>query len=205
MKEIRQAISEDCGPAYHVSVKIGSKTEFYNYDDGIGKVTILHRYLPETIEIVKKLEEMGYNMLVCDDVGTSGPFEDMRIYENVFKSIQEAINLVGSARLNDPDVSSDFIRDGAITAVCLGRQCSDYVNKLRCNDFDKIRFCLSCNQGCINRNMNELSVKCAINAVAGRETNSDFAPPHKKKKVMVIGGGPAGMEAARVAASRGLE
>lgn len=214
MGEIRQAIAESCGPDYPVSVKLGSKTEFYDFNeketDPAKQVTVLHRYLPETVELAKEFERLGYNMMVVDDVGTNGPFEDIRKYEGSFKAIQEAVNIpvVGSARLNDPDVSSDFVKNGSITAVCLGRQTfadPDYVNKLRCGRIDDIRFCLSCNQGCISRNMKELTVKCAINAVAGRETKSDFAPLRRRKKVMIIGGGPAGMEVARVAGSRGHE
>ena len=212
MGEIRQAITESCGPDYPVSVKLGSKTEFYDVnpmaENPADRVKVLYRRLPETLELAKAFEKQGYNMIVVDDVGTSGPFEDIRKYEYVFKSIQEVVSIpvVGSARLNDPDVSSDFIKNGSLTAVCLGRQCfadPDYANKLRSNRCDDIRFCLSCNQGCINRNMKELTVKCAINPVAGRETDSDFAPLRRKKKVMVIGGGPGGMEVARVAGSRG--
>lgn len=214
MGEIRDAIRSSCGPDFPVSVKLGSKTEFYdvnpNAENPADKVKVLYRHLPETVELAKAFEKFGYNMIVLDDVGSSGPFEDIRKYENVFKEIQSAVAIpvVGSARLNDPDVSSDFIRDGSLTAICLGRQSfadPDYVNKLRSNNTDYIRFCLSCNQGCIYRNMKELTVKCAINAVAGRETDSNFAPLKRRKKVMVIGGGPAGMEAARVAGSRGHE
>ncbi len=210
--EIRQVIREACGPDYPVSLKLGSKTEFYDYHedepDPAKRITVLHRHLPETVELAKEFERLGYDMLVVDDVGSSGPFDDIRDYEYRFKAIQEAVSIpvVGSARLVDPDVSSDFIKNGSLTAVCLGRQCfadPDYCNKLRAGRIQDIRFCLSCNQGCINRNMKELTVKCAINAVAGRETESDFAPLRRKKRVMVIGGGPAGMEVARVAGNRG--
>jgi len=80
------------------------------------------------------------------------------------------------------------------------------VNKARKGEYDRIRPCVRCNT-CINRTHNlRLPVRCAVNPVSGREADfTDQLAPQAKKKVVVIGGGPAGMEAARTAAGRGHE
>ena len=212
MGEIRQAIAESCGPNYPVSIKLGATTDIYDCDfsetDPKKRVKILRRENDETVELAKIFEAQGYNMLNIDGVGPNPPFVDIREHGWKLKAIKDAVSIpvIGAGRMFDPDISSDYIRNGYCDAVAMGRQCfadPDYANKLKANRFDDIRFCLACNQGCIARNLRELTVKCAINAVAGRETNSDLAPLREKRNVIIVGGGPAGMEAARVVASRG--
>ncbi|MCP4977145.1 MAG: FAD-dependent oxidoreductase, partial [Maribacter sp.] len=75
--------------------------------------------------------------------------------------------------------------------------------KYKKQQHDDIRKCIACNQGCFDSLLNFKSVSCLYNVRAGRETELKIRKAKKKKKVMVIGGGPAGMEAARVAAIRG--
>jgi 2,4-dienoyl-CoA reductase-like NADH-dependent reductase (Old Yellow Enzyme family)/thioredoxin reductase len=82
----------------------------------------------------------------------------------------------------------------------------DHINKAKAGREDTIRPCVRCNT-CISRTHRfYLPVRCAVNPLAGRETEFEkLLPPAAKKKVVVIGGGPAGMEAARTAAGRGHE
>jgi 2,4-dienoyl-CoA reductase (NADPH2) len=68
---------------------------------------------------------------------------------------------------------------------------------------DEINRCIACNQGCFDPIFDQKPVTCLVNARAGAEGKRTIEPATRKKKVMVIGGGPAGMEAARVAAFRG--
>lgn len=69
--------------------------------------------------------------------------------------------------------------------------------------FDEINYCIACNQGCFDPIFDQKPVTCLVNARAGAEGKLTVEPTTRKKKVMVVGGGPAGLEAARVAALRG--
>ena len=83
----------------------------------------------------------------------------------------------------------------------------DLVNKTRSGQASRVRPCIACNQGCVGQLLGPLrKVGCAVNAAAGFETqwgDDKLAGVDTPKRVLVIGGGPAGMEAARVAARRG--
>ena len=82
----------------------------------------------------------------------------------------------------------------------------DLVNKTRAGQEHRIRPCIACNQGCLGQLMQRIGVGCAVNAAAGFEQtlgDDKLVAVESAKKVLVIGGGPAGMEAARVAALRG--
>jgi thioredoxin reductase len=77
-------------------------------------------------------------------------------------------------------------------------------NKVMEDRVDDVRPCLACMQGCTDRTWAQLDLTCLVNPAAGRErTWAQLKPAVQKKKVLVVGGGPAGMEAARVAALRG--
>lgn len=79
----------------------------------------------------------------------------------------------------------------------------DYVNKLRMGKIDEIRPCISCHEGCMGRIQEYSMLNCAVNPQACRERVTAYTPIVKAKKVMIIGGGVAGCEAARVLAARG--
>jgi 2,4-dienoyl-CoA reductase (NADPH2) len=81
----------------------------------------------------------------------------------------------------------------------------DLPNKAMAGRFDEINRCIACNQGCFDTIFTRQPQTCLVNARAGAEAKRTLPPMLRKKKIMVIGGGPAGMEAARVAALRGHE
>ena len=113
-----------------------------------------------------------------------------------------------AGRLDDPNMSSRAVRDGWIDMVSLGRPLladPDYVNKLRAGKQADIRPCIGCQEGCMGRIQNYSLINCAVNAQCARERYFAYQPILHKKKVVIIGGGVAGMEAARVLAIRGHE
>ncbi|MGI6487643.1 MAG: FAD-dependent oxidoreductase [Syntrophothermaceae bacterium] len=79
----------------------------------------------------------------------------------------------------------------------------DLPQKVMEGRFDEIRKCIGCNQGCLDQIFRGKSCHCLVNVQAGREDDTRIRPVENRKKVLIIGGGPAGMEAARVAALRG--
>jgi mycofactocin system FadH/OYE family oxidoreductase 2 len=111
-------------------------------------------------------------------------------------------------RIKDPLLAEKILADGQADMVGMTRaQIADpeLANKAKEGRLDDIRPCLGCNQGCISRLYNQRAVTCLGNPAAGREEwlgIGTIKPADQRKNVVIIGGGPAGMEAARVAAMR---
>lgn len=101
-----------------------------------------------------------------------------------------------------------FVKWLTIIYINLGRPLladPDYVNKLRANKCKSIRTCISCQEGCIGRVQHYSMLNCTVNPQACKEKDNALTPILKKKKVLIVGGGVAGCEAARVLALRGHE
>ena len=107
-------------------------------------------------------------------------------------------------RINTPVLAEAILERNEADLVGMTRAnlCDpELPNKAREGRLDEIRYCIACNEGCLNHGGSGLT--CAINASVGREAETQITPAPVSKRVMVIGGGIAGMEAARVAALRG--
>jgi thioredoxin reductase len=105
-----------------------------------------------------------------------------------------------------PEVGEQAIREGKIDMVVLGRALladSEFPNKVLSDRPEEIRPCIHCFLCQDSRRSGGSSIRCSVNAATGREAAYDIRPEGKKAHVLVVGGGPAGMEAARVAALRG--
>ena len=126
--------------------------------------------------------------------------------EEVKKVVSVPVITVG--RINDPFVADSIIAAGKADFVAMGRASladPEFPNKAAAGQFDEIRPCIACNEGCIGVLFLDQPIKCVLNPTLGKETESVIKPAAVKKKVMVIGGGPAGMEAAATAAKAGHE
>jgi NADPH-dependent 2,4-dienoyl-CoA reductase/sulfur reductase-like enzyme len=103
-------------------------------------------------------------------------------------------------------VAEDVLARGDADMVVLGRALladAAFANKARAGRFEDIAPCTACGIGCVAGRLEGRDMTCVINPWSGREGETALVPAAKSKKVMVIGAGPAGMEAARVAAQRG--
>lgn len=121
--------------------------------------------------------------------------------------IKEALSIpvMVTGRLSDPHLAEEVLASGQADLIGMARGliCDpEYVNKLSDGRTAEIRPCISCNN-CHNRELTDRSTRCLYNVEAGREMELHIAPAKKKKKILIAGGGPAGMEAARVAKLRG--
>jgi 2,4-dienoyl-CoA reductase-like NADH-dependent reductase (Old Yellow Enzyme family) len=113
-----------------------------------------------------------------------------------------------AGRVVDPLKAEDILLKNQADMVAMTRAClcdPELPTKAQEGRLDEIRYCIGCNEGCWGRSAQKLPITCALNPAAGREEEMKITPAPVAKKVMVIGGGLAGMEAARVAAMRGHE
>ena len=112
-----------------------------------------------------------------------------------------------AGRITSPEMAEKFIADGLIDFVAIGRgqlADPDYVTKVMEGRTDEIVRCIACDQGCIERLYTRgLGASCVFNPAAVNEAEVVIKEAQTKKNILVIGGGPAGLEAARVAAERG--
>ena len=215
-KEILEGIKKACGTDYPVSMRLGLKTFVKDFE----KATLTGeeeagRTLEEGIEIAKLLESYGYDCLSVDTgIYDSFYYACPPMYMpkgyvvDLAEKAKKAVNIpiLAGGRMNDADIAEEAIRDGKIDAIVLGRAAladPALPNKVLTGQTERIRPCIACNQGCITRLQQGKQPTCAVNPAAMREMRFAVRPAVEKKEVVIVGGGVAGMEAARMAAIRG--
>jgi mycofactocin system FadH/OYE family oxidoreductase 2 len=125
------------------------------------------------------------------------------------REVVDKIPVITIGRINDPLLAEKILAEGQADLVGMTRATiadPELPNKAKEGRLEDIRTCIACNEGCIGRRSQEKWVSCTQNPTAGREKElgiDTIKPAVRKKRVMVIGGGPAGMEAARMSATRG--
>jgi 2,4-dienoyl-CoA reductase (NADPH2) len=129
-------------------------------------------------------------------------------YVYLARGIKSAVSVpvLASNRINDPHIGEEIIRNGEAGLVTMARALMvdpDLPNKARQGKSGLIYHCIACNQGCFDRIFKSEPATCLVNPRAGREKELKPVPAHEPKKILVIGGGPAGMKAACIATERG--
>ncbi len=217
-KEVVEEIKARCGEDFVVTLRFSPKSMIKDWRVGAlpGEDFVeMGRDLPEGIEAAKLLVSYGYDALDVD-VGSydawwwSHPpmYQEKGLYRTYAKLVKDAVDVpvILAGRMDDPDMALQSLENGDCDIISMGRPLladPDYVNKLRCGRTDEIRPCISCQEGCMGRIQNYSMLNCAVNPQACKEGPNAYRPILKSKKVMVIGGGVAGCEAARVLAIRG--
>lgn len=217
-KEIVEEIKKRCGDDFPVTLRYSVKSFIKELRDGAlpgEEFEEKGRDIEEGLEAAKLLVKYGYDALDVD-VGCYDAwwwnhppmYQKKGLYLPYSKMMKDLVNvpIITAGRMDNPDLALEAIEKGETDFISLGRPLladPDYVNKLRYDDLLSIRPCISCQEGCMGRIQFYSLLNCAVNPQAAREKVMAYNPILKPKKVMIVGGGVAGCEAARVLSLRG--
>lgn len=218
VKEIREEIAKTCGWDFPVMMRYSLKSMVKDFREGAlpgEEFEEKGRDVEEGIEAAKLLVEYGYDALDVD-AGTYDAwwwnhppmYMEKAPYKKFAKIVKENVDVpvIMAGRVDNPDLASYCLDHDICDMVSLGRPTladPDIVKKIRTGKYERVRPCISCQEGCMGRIQEYSLINCAVNPQAGKERSNDYKPITVSKKVMIVGGGPAGMEAARVLAIRG--
>ena len=205
-REIIEEIKQVCGMEFPVGIRIS-----------VEELVSEGMTIKDSQLYARKLEEWGVAYIsacigVFERQGLLLQISPMEIplapLEYLAAAIKEVVKIpvFAANSIADPILADQIIERGGADMVAMTRSHiadPEILKKAKEGRFDDIRNCVRCNHGCIDRVFCDLDVTCTVNAQVGREKELEIKPAKVTKKVVVIGGGPAGLEAARVAAMRG--
>lgn len=207
--EVIRAIRDAVGRDFVLGMRVSGDELI---DDGLGP--------DDVIEIVRYLDDLGQldYFTVSGATGETPrlhqklmPFADapQGVYAPLAARIRAAVKtpIIYAGRVVDPQYAERLLDEGACDLVAMTRALiadPHLPQKAREGRLEDIRVCVGMQEGCLGRSWRGLPLSCAQNPVTGREAElAELVPAATRKKVVVVGGGPAGLEAARVAALRG--
>jgi 2,4-dienoyl-CoA reductase-like NADH-dependent reductase (Old Yellow Enzyme family)/thioredoxin reductase len=203
--EIIEEIHKRVGPEFPLSFKISAE-EFVP-----GGLTVT-----ESIEILKLLVKAGVDVVQVSAGNDMTPewicqpmFMKKACLADSAAQFKKALNIpvMAVGRINDPMVANRVLSKGQADLVCIGRGLladPEMPNKAREGRLDEIRICIACNT-CMQSIFRKGRIECLVNPTLGREKEMTLVPTQNPKKIMVVGGGPGGLNVAWVAAKRGHE
>jgi 2,4-dienoyl-CoA reductase-like NADH-dependent reductase (Old Yellow Enzyme family)/thioredoxin reductase len=203
--ELVRAIRDAVGPKYPIIYRMSADERM---EGGLG--------LNESQWFASRLEEAGVDAFHV----TAGIYEtrawmfpamgmekgcNVPLAEGIKKAVSVPVIAVG--KIPNPDIAEEILEQGRADMIAIGRPLiadPELPNKAEEGRVEDIRPCIYCNE-CIGRLYRNWRIRCSVNPCVGEEGIVKVLPPAKKKRILVIGGGPAGMEAACVASIRGHE
>lgn len=199
VKQVREAVGENFIIIYRLSmldlVENGSSWE-------------------EVVQLGKEIEKagatiintgIGWHEARIPTISTSVP---RAAFTWVTKKMKEEIKipLITSNRINMPDTAEKILSEGDADMISMARPFladPEWVNKAAQEKTDEINTCIGCNQACLDHVFEQKVASCLVNPRACHETELNYNTAKIKKKIAVIGAGPAGLSAATIAAQRG--
>lgn len=218
-KEIVQGIKQLNGSDYPVTIRLGAKSFMTGL--GYGQSSLdgeneVGRTLEEAVQMAKLLEQYGYDAIGVNlgnyeamFYATAPMYVDKGYVLPYAAQIKKAVDIpiLVAGRMDDPDMAENAISSGMVDAIMLGRSslADPFLpKKVEMGNIAEIRPCIACNEGCVKRLMRYGCIGgCAVNPAAQRELDYGIEKTMAPKKIMIVGGGIGGMEAARAAKTRG--
>lgn len=202
--EVIKAIKKGAGEDFPIIYRFGLS----HYLDG-------GREIEEGFEIAKLLEQAGVDALDIDagcyetwylahPPSTIQPGFKIDLAEMVKRVV--SIPVIAGGKLGYPDLAEKVLQENKADFISLGRALladPEWPNKVKQDKKDDIRYCIGCHEGCLQRIFDSKYISCAVNPATGNEARLTIKPSNRKKNILIVGGGVAGLEAARVSAIRG--
>lgn len=168
----------------------------------------------EVVQLAKEIEAAGATLINTGigwhesripTIATSVP---RAAFTWVTKKMNQEVSipLITSNRINMPEVAEEILARGDADMVSMARPFladPEWVNKAARGNSDQINTCIACNQACLDHVFNKKVASCLVNPRACHETEFNYDPAPFRKKIAVVGAGPAGLSAATIAAQRG--
>ena len=175
------------------------------------------RELDEGLWIAGELEKMGVDALHVDAGAKENswwPHPPMYQPPGCMLDLAEKVKRVSSlpvfavGRLDRPAVAEQALVEGKADFIAIGRGLladAEWVNKVRDGQADTIIPCIGCHDGCLGAMMHQRPIGCSVNPPCGHEVEWRVTPLKQQRSLLVVGGGPAGIEAARLGVERGFD
>lgn len=201
--ELIAEVRKTCGPNFPIIFKF---TVTHEIPEG--------RQIDEGLQIARILENAGVAALHVDHGSHEQYYHQITTVYNPDASKTDLTALVKSCvsipvfcdgKLNDPLTAEQMLQEGKTDFIALGKQAiadPDWPNKARAGQYDDIRRCIGCNECHMGMHQGKY-LMCAVNPYCGHERDYPLLPSGKPKRVLIVGGGPAGMECAIAASLRG--
>ncbi len=202
-REVIESVRDAVGPDYTVGIRISAD----QFEEGGLNLEDMKR-ITASLTSTGKLDYVNVSFMGMGGAVIAPMYVPPGQFVFLAAGIKQVTDLpvfcIG--RINDPVMAEGILERHQADMVGMTRANiadPELPNKAREGRLDEIRRCIACNEGCWGRITQGMPITCAINPSVGREEETEIRPAAVKKRVMVIGGGIAGMEAARVAAVRG--
>lgn len=207
--EVMEAVRGAVGPDYPVGIRINGDDlvdEGYTLDD--------YQLVARSVEDSNLVDYISVSAGQHHPAGVATMVAPMAMPMGFLEHLGAGISAVVDdipifivGRIKDPVLAEGILERGSADFCIMTRALMadpELPNKVMGNRLDDVRPCLACMQGCTDRTWSQLDLSCLINTSAGREREwAELKPAEEEKRVLVVGGGPAGMEAARIASLRG--
>jgi 2-enoate reductase len=215
--EIVREIKKRVGKDFPVSLRFSIKSYVKDWSRGGlpgEEFQEAGRDTEEGLKAANILEDAGYDVFNAD-AGTYDAwywahpplYQEHGLYLPLTERLKKVVGVpvIVAGRMEIPDLAEKAIAESKADMVVLGRGLlaePHWANKVLEGRIKNIRPCLGCHDGCFGRTLQGRPLSCAVNPASGRERTHVIQPANEINNVMVIGGGIAGMEAARIAALR---
>lgn len=205
--ELLRDIRRKVGPDYPVGVRINGEDYIEN-----------GWHLDEMLRLAPILQDEGADWLhISAGIYGSNPvtipsmYSDFACFTHLAEAVKKEVSIpvIAVGRIKDPRQADQIIAEGRADMVAMGRAHlaePELAAKAEAGRFEEIRPCIGCCLGCIDQALQQNEATCVMNPAVGREYMlGQLKQVDQPKRVLVIGAGPAGMAAARLAAMRGHE